>query len=79
MSPCREKGITKQGYLTKAPFHGESNGTPGAKVRAFSQTFANNLSLCMGISDKMEFVIIAIYETTSLEIKATMHCYSDQV
>ncbi|XP_073255433.1 dedicator of cytokinesis protein 11-like [Porites lutea] len=31
MSPCREKGITKQGYLTKAPFHGESNGTPGAK------------------------------------------------
>lgn len=37
------------------------------------------LSLCMGISDKMEFVIIAIYETTSLEIKATMHCYSDQV
>lgn len=32
MSPLREKGITKQGYLTKAPFHGESNGTPGAKV-----------------------------------------------
>ncbi|XP_078379462.1 dedicator of cytokinesis protein 11-like isoform X4 [Oculina patagonica] len=31
MSPLREKGITKQGYLTKAPFHGESNGTPGAK------------------------------------------------
>ena len=32
MSPLREKGINKQGYLTKAPFHGESNGTPGAKV-----------------------------------------------
>ncbi|KAK2573394.1 Dedicator of cytokinesis protein 9 [Acropora cervicornis] len=31
MSPLREKGINKQGYLTKAPFHGESNGTPGAK------------------------------------------------
>lgn len=31
------------------------------------------LSLCMGISDKMEFVIIVIYyETTSLEIKATI-------
>lgn len=30
------------------------------------------LSLCMCISDKMEFVIIAIYETTSLEIKATI-------
>ena len=28
MSPLREKGVTKQGYLTKAPFHGESNGTP---------------------------------------------------
>ena len=26
----------------------------------------------MGISDKIEFVIIAIYETTSLEIKATI-------
>ena len=32
MSPLREKGISKQGYLTKAPFHGENNGTPGAKV-----------------------------------------------
>ena len=32
MIPLREKGVTKQGYLTKAPFHGESNGTPGAKV-----------------------------------------------
>ncbi|XP_022797946.1 dedicator of cytokinesis protein 11-like [Stylophora pistillata] len=31
MSPMREKGISKQGFLTKAPFHGESNGTPGAK------------------------------------------------
>lgn len=31
MSPLREKGISKQGYLTKAPFHGENNGTPGAK------------------------------------------------
>ena len=33
MSPLREKGVSKQGYLTKAPFHGESNGTPGAKVK----------------------------------------------
>ena len=33
MSPLREKGISKQGYLTKAPFHGENNGTPGAKVK----------------------------------------------
>ena len=32
MSPLREKGVTKQGYLTKAPFHAETNGTPGAKV-----------------------------------------------
>ena len=32
MSPLREKGVTKQGYLTKALFHGETNGTPGAKV-----------------------------------------------
>ena len=34
MSPLREKGVTEQGYLTKArrAFHGESNGTPGAKV-----------------------------------------------
>lgn len=31
-----------------------------------------SLSLCMGISDKMEFVTIAIYETMSLEIKATI-------
>ena len=35
MSPTREKGISRQGYLTKAPFHGESNGTPGAKVHLF--------------------------------------------
>ena len=27
-----------------------------------------SLSLCMGISDEMEFVTIAIYETMSLEI-----------
>ncbi|KXJ26177.1 Dedicator of cytokinesis protein 9 [Exaiptasia diaphana] len=25
ISPLREKGITKQGYLTKAPFHGEND------------------------------------------------------
>ena len=31
-----------------------------------------SLSLCMGISDEMEFVTIAIYETMSLEIKATI-------
>lgn len=48
MSPCREKGITKQGYLTKAPFHGESNGTPGAKVRALFETFANNFKSVYG-------------------------------
>ena len=33
MSPLREKGVSKKGYLTKAPFHGENNGTPGAKVK----------------------------------------------
>ena len=31
-----------------------------------------SLSLCMGISDETEFVTIAIYETMSLEIKATI-------
>lgn len=39
MSPTREKGISRQGYLTKAPFHGESNGTPGAKVHLFSVNY----------------------------------------
>ena len=29
-------------------------------------------SLCMGISDKIEFVTIAFYEMTTLEIKATI-------
>lgn len=29
-------------------------------------------SLCMGISDEIKFVTIAIYETTTLEIKATI-------
>ena len=29
-------------------------------------------SLCMGISDEIEFVTIAFYETTTLEIKATI-------
>ena len=28
--------------------------------------------LCMGISDEVEFVTIAFYETTTLEIKATI-------
>ncbi|XP_048588509.1 dedicator of cytokinesis protein 9 isoform X4 [Nematostella vectensis] len=34
MSPLRERGITKQGYLTKAPFHGENanNGNSASKV-----------------------------------------------
>lgn len=29
-------------------------------------------SLCMGISDEIEFVTIAFYETTTLEIEATI-------
>ena len=46
MSPLREKGISKQGYLTKAPFHGESNGTPGAKVQYEGWRIVINVRLC---------------------------------
>ena len=34
--------------------------------------FQTMSSLCMGISDKIEFVTIAIYEMATFEIKATI-------
>ena len=32
MSPRKEVGLTKNGYLNKAPFHSENDGGPIGKV-----------------------------------------------
>ena len=33
MSPRKEVGLTKNGYLNKAPFHSESDGLISGKVK----------------------------------------------
>ncbi|XP_031567360.1 dedicator of cytokinesis protein 11-like isoform X3 [Actinia tenebrosa] len=41
MSPLREKGITKQGYLTKAPFHGENDKVNSITAKTYKRRWFN--------------------------------------